>query len=350
MGSVAFQFVEAQASLFQPGANANATPAAATPPVLNQNQGTLAPQDSVTLSSQATQLQQTKVQQANGANASAKPVNRPAVPTLPVLLQNAPPRQTAPQQSRAQPTIPQQESAQQQAPPQQQPVPQQAAQQAAAPVDAANGTTSNQNAATAAAAQNAASYASAAAGPQTPQQQLTQLDQSLQGLGISPQSIPLSTRMAMLIYSNDPAALRLLVSQLQSSNQTSNTGNGAAAANPTQAQGSTQALLPAQSQGAPQPQTQNQSQAATVAPASAAAQPTVTQDNLGNGAANAPPPQTAAPANAQPANRQPTSQQTNAFALQLSNVQSTFVAVEQQGASQGSSETDQPSAGLNITV
>jgi hypothetical protein len=343
MGSVAFQLGETQASVFPPDGNGNAAPPPAAPTIFSQHQGTQAPQDTVTISSQATQ-----VQPANVANAAAKPANQPAVPTLPVLIPNPSPQQTVSQQPAAQPAVPQPSP---QVAVQQQPAPQQVAQQAAATVDPGNEATSNQNAATAAAAQSAASTASAAAGPQTPQQQLTQLDQSLQGLGISPQSIPLSTRMAMLIYSNDPAALRLLVTQLQSSNQTSTSGTGAAAGDSTQAQGSAPALLPAQAQGAPQPQTQNQSQAAAVAPASAAAQPTVTQDNLGNDAANAPPPtQAAATTNTQPSNPQPNAQQTNAFALQLSDVQSSFAANEQLRAPQGSSGLNQPSAGLNIIV
>lgn len=333
MGSVAFQLGEAQASVFPQVGNGNAAIPPAAPSIFSQNQGTQAPQDTVTLSSQATQ-----VQPANAANAAAKPVNQPAVPTLPVALKTSPPQQTAPQQAVPQPPP--------QVAVQQQPAPQQVAPQAAAPVDPVNASASSQNAATS--AQNAAA---AAAGPQTPQQQLTQLDQSLQGLGISPQSIPLPTRMAMLIYSNDPAALRLLVSQLQSSDQTSTSGVSVPAGNPTQAQGSTQALLPAQSQGAPQPQTQTQSQAATFAPAPAAAQASVAQENLGNDAADVTPPsQTAAAANTQPANLQQPPQQTDAFALQLSEVQSSFTALEQQGAPPGSAALNQPSPGLNVTA
>jgi len=50
---------------------------------------------------------------------------------------------------------------------------------------------------------------------QTPQQELAQLDQTLQQIGINPQSISLFSRMAMLLYANDPAALRNLVETLQ---------------------------------------------------------------------------------------------------------------------------------------
>jgi len=54
-----------------------------------------------------------------------------------------------------------------------------------------------------------------APGAQTPQEELAQLDQTLQQIGINPQSISLFSRMAMLLYSNDPAALRNLVETLQ---------------------------------------------------------------------------------------------------------------------------------------
>lgn len=50
--------------------------------------------------------------------------------------------------------------------------------------------------------------------PSTPAQQLSQLDRTLQELGIDPQSISLFHRMAMLLYANNPAALKDLVQQL----------------------------------------------------------------------------------------------------------------------------------------
>jgi hypothetical protein len=127
-----------------------------------------------------------------------------------------------------------------------------------------------QNAATAAAdtaantATNTADTANApavsdAAGPNAnasaPQQQLQMLDQTLQQLGINPQSIPLFNRMAMLLYANNPAALRLLVQTLQGAAtqqgaaQTTNTAENAN-------QGAVQALLPA---GAPANQGQGSS-------------------------------------------------------------------------------------------
>lgn len=48
----------------------------------------------------------------------------------------------------------------------------------------------------------------------TPSEQLSQLDRTLQELGIVPQSISLFHRMAMLLYANNPAALKDLVQQL----------------------------------------------------------------------------------------------------------------------------------------
>lgn len=57
---------------------------------------------------------------------------------------------------------------------------------------------------------------SGAAGADTPLAELTQLDDTLQQMGVNPQSISLFNRMAMVLYANDPAALRVLVQTLQS--------------------------------------------------------------------------------------------------------------------------------------
>ena len=53
----------------------------------------------------------------------------------------------------------------------------------------------------------------------TPLAELAQLDHTLQQIGIDPQSISLFNRMAMLLYANDPAALKMLVQTLQSDAQ-----------------------------------------------------------------------------------------------------------------------------------
>lgn len=54
---------------------------------------------------------------------------------------------------------------------------------------------------------------------QTQQEELQQLDQSLQQLGIDPQSISLFNQLALLTFANDPAALQQFVRQLQQSAQ-----------------------------------------------------------------------------------------------------------------------------------
>lgn len=70
----------------------------------------------------------------------------------------------------------------------------------------------------------------------TPQQQLATLDQTLQRLGINPQSISLFNRMELLLYASDPAALRVLVQGLQGGAQQQGQGSaGSSAANQTQA-------------------------------------------------------------------------------------------------------------------
>lgn len=58
-----------------------------------------------------------------------------------------------------------------------------------------------------------------AQGGDTPLAELAQLDDTLQQMGINPQSISLFSRMAMVLYANDPAALRVLVQTLQSGTQ-----------------------------------------------------------------------------------------------------------------------------------
>lgn len=54
---------------------------------------------------------------------------------------------------------------------------------------------------------------------ETPIAELAQLDDTLQQMGVNPQSISLFNRMAMVLYANDPAALRVLVQTLQSGAQ-----------------------------------------------------------------------------------------------------------------------------------
>ena len=76
----------------------------------------------------------------------------------------------------------------------------------------------------------------------TPQQQLATLDQTLQRLGINPQSISLFNRMELLLYASDPAALRVLVQGLQGGAQQQGQGS---AANQTQAAAQLQSTVQA---------------------------------------------------------------------------------------------------------
>jgi len=176
-----------------------------TPVNANQAQGASVPADTVTLTNQTAEGQQTGADPDGGqfdraaflgaagayigAN-SAHPNRAPFEPALPALL------------------------------------PQNQTQDAPASTSKAAANTAAQSAAasTANAAANSANSAAtdpaAGATNNTPQQQLQQLDHTLQQLGINPDSIPLSSRMAMVLYANDPAALRSLVQAVQGAAQT----------------------------------------------------------------------------------------------------------------------------------
>jgi hypothetical protein len=183
------------------GIAAQQAAATATPVNANQAQGAPAPADTVTLTNQAAEGQQTG-QDPNpgrfdraaflgaagalvGANrAPANPQPAQQAPSLPVLL----------------PQLPAQNA------------------RVAAPANATD-PAANQNppanAAAAAAAANAANATDPAAAADTPQLELQQLDQTLLQLGVNPQSIPIANQLAMLLYANDPAGLELLVQALQ---------------------------------------------------------------------------------------------------------------------------------------
>ncbi|HKS80952.1 MAG TPA: hypothetical protein VJR23_05560 [Candidatus Acidoferrales bacterium] len=105
----------------------------------------------------------------------------------------------------------------------------------------------------------------AGAGPTTPQEQLQQLDQTLKQLGINPQSISLFNRMAMLLYANNPAALRVMVQEIQGAAVGANGATG----NQQPAQARVQASSQDSGQAPPAnpPQAQVQPQAAAPAPA-----------------------------------------------------------------------------------
>jgi hypothetical protein len=337
----------------QQQAQANVTPVNA-----NQAQGAPAPADTVTLTNQAAEGQQTG-QDANRGHfdraaflgaagyffgANARPHRQPPESALPALLQ---PVET----------------------------------QNAPAATGNNATNAAANAANTAAntAANAAATATAPAAPATggafatPQQQLQQLDQSLQQLGINPQSIPLFNRMAMLLYADDPAALRLLVHTLQTAASQVGAGQTAtnAAASPNQAaaqallptatpanQGQTVELLaagapaPAQTQQAAQtqPQTQPQGQTGQGAPQ---VEVIAAQINFTEAQATITP--TQAPANQPATNTGANTQagQNNALTVRVEELQVAFQAVEvQQGPLQlnGSSTPPGAGTGLNVTA
>jgi hypothetical protein len=74
--------------------------------------------------------------------------------------------------------------------------------------------------------QATSSSSGTAAGANTPIAERAQLDDTLQQMGINPQSISLFNRMAMVLYANDPAALRVLVRMLQSGVRQPTESNG----------------------------------------------------------------------------------------------------------------------------
>jgi len=124
---------------------------------------------------------------------------------------------------------------------------------------ASQGSVSNSTADTAATnggestTQTAGSASSGKGEVDTPIAELAQLDDTLQQMGIDPQSISLFSRMAMLLYANDPAALRVLVQTMQNGAQqltaaNSNAQNGGGATGAAGANASLQGLLPAQTQ------------------------------------------------------------------------------------------------------
>jgi hypothetical protein len=130
---------------------------------------------------------------------------------------------------------------------------------------------------------NAANYPAANSSGSSPQQELQTLDQTLQELGINPQSISLFNRLSLLLYANNPAALRVLVQSIQGGAQNSaQTGNANTASNQasnagSQPQASVQAPPPpagseaddSAAQAAPaQPQTDSQQNPETQSSAS----------------------------------------------------------------------------------
>ena len=131
-------------------------------------------------------------------------------------------------------------------------------QEAAAPQSQANSTNATTASATAAEGDSSQTQqinpsSATTEDAETPIAELAQLDDTLQQMGVNPQSISLFNRMAMVLYANDPAALRVLVQTLQSGAQQltgSNSGNTTNGANASDGQNASSSLpfLPQQSQ------------------------------------------------------------------------------------------------------
>lgn len=222
MAVASFSFTAVVQDVFQLTETAQQqAPAVGTPVDANQAQNVPAPADTVTLTNQTAQGQQ----DGQGSNAGRFDRNAPLgiglflgannddanrqaqQPTLPVLLPQLQPQNALASTTNARAT--------------------------ASPANAAN---------TAATASTPVPLSDTA---NTPQQELQQLDQTLQQLGINPQSISIFNRMAMLLYASDPTALRLLVQTLQSAATQQDTGQAATNAPNGENQAVAQALLPA---------------------------------------------------------------------------------------------------------
>jgi hypothetical protein len=102
------------------------------------------------------------------------------------------------------------------------------------------------------------------AAAETPIAELAQLDDTLQQMGIDPQSISLFNRMAMLLYANDPAALRVLVQTMQTGAQQLTAANSGGADVVAGAQSATSAPSAGPSSGQTQPAPAENSQAQEV--------------------------------------------------------------------------------------
>jgi hypothetical protein len=189
MAAVTFQLVSVQENLNQAPARQADANGTNTPLNPTQAQGAPVPQDTVTLAGQAAQGQQTGQNQQN-------PLQQTVLFVAEAGVFTGNNRAAAGTQSAA---------AGVQNP---------AAEQFGAstdPPNVANGL--------AAALQAAAAKIARRDLQPTQQQELQQLDQTLQQLGIDPQSISLFNQLALLLYANDPAALQQFISQLQHSTQ-----------------------------------------------------------------------------------------------------------------------------------
>jgi hypothetical protein len=202
---------------------------------------------------------------------------------------------------------------------------------AGAPIAVSSSTSSGASAAASSASsgnpyESVASTGGTGVSSQAPLAELAQLDSTLQQMGINPQSISLFNRMALLLYANDPAGLRVLVQALQSGAQaTTSSGSPASSANGLQnivaAQAQSATAQPAANAGT------TSSEASTDNPASST---TVASRNV------------ALAASSQPS-------QNYSLAVHIQELQLTFAAVGAQQSS-GAGQNQESGQLLNVTA
>jgi hypothetical protein len=181
----------------------------------------------------------------------------------------------------------------------------------------------------------------------TPQETIQQLDQELQRLGINPQDISLMNRMSLLLWVNDPVALRDFVQGMQPSAVNAETKSAANASDAqtsaaqigaggdTDANQAASAIPPAAVQSEPQNQSAVSTQYQTQVPAQEANQNSGSVSDSGPaGSANQP------------------QRQTGAAVLQLQQLHASLAAAGQdaQGGFYGSPISQTPGELLNISA
>lgn len=188
---------------------------------------------------------------------------------------------------------------------------------------------------------NNAGNPSASSATNTPQQELATLDQTLQDLGINPQSINLVNRMALILYASDPAALRVLVQGLQGAAQQAGQ-SGTAKPALTAAQ-----LASGQTQG----ETQASNPSAASGSGSSSAQPVLAQQSTQSHAQVVPQQNGSASSASAPGGSTP---QATGPVNQYQDLRFTFahIAVQDLQSEQGldPSKLDAKGQGINVTV
>lgn len=188
----------------------------------------------------------------------------------------------------------------------------------------------------------AGAAAPGAANSQTPIQQLAQLDQTLQDIGINPQSISLFNRLAMLLYANDPAALRLLAQAVESAAQTLGSTN--ASSTPSASSSQTLAAPPNQYQSGQSSQSNDQSPSAPAPATTTGVELDIQQAQIAVQSA----PDSAAQGNG--GTSAASSSQTSSFSIQLQELQVTFAAIGVQEPAATAQSSAQNGQALSVTA